>query len=145
MDPVSRPIRAEQVPALILAALPSLQPDWPETERENADPDSPGGRLGYLDAGWVVGHLADRLVGGDTSEFDAAFELIERLVRDGDDYVRELGVIGYLEGLQMGTVTSRGLDPEAFRPWMRPLSAKYWAAITRFWEQGTPIPAIDPD
>ena len=138
------PVTAEQVPALLLNALPSLSDEWAEIADDNADPGSPGGRLGYLDAAWVVGHLADRLAASDTSEFDAAFDFIEHLLLHGDPYVSELGVIGYLEGMQMQTVTSRGIESEAFRPWLRPLSAKYWGAINRFWELGTRIPNIEP-
>jgi hypothetical protein len=138
-------VTAEQVPGLLLAALPSLAEKWAEVAEDNADPGSPGGRLGYLDASWVVGHLADRLAASDTSEFDASFDYIEHLILNGDAYVSELGVIGYLEGLQMQTVTSRGVDPESFRPWFRPLSAKYWDAINWFWELGTPIPKIQLD
>lgn len=55
---------------------------------------------------------------GDTDELEAAFVLIEHLIRDGDSYVSELGVIGYLGGFHMGTGTSRGLDPEVVRPWL---------------------------
>ena len=138
-------VTAEQVPALLLAALPSLSEEWAEVADDHADPESPGGRLGYLDAAWVIGHLADRLAASETSEFDAAFDYIEHLILRGDPYVSELGVIGYLEGMQTQTVTSRGVDPDAFRPWLRPLSAKYWEEINRFWELGTPIPIIQPD
>lgn len=137
-------VTAEQLPALLLAALPSLSEEWGEVAADNADPGSPGGRLGYLDAAWVVARLADRLAAGDTSEFDAAFDYIEHLILHGDPYVSELGVIGYLEGLQMHTVTVHGVDPEAFRRWLRPLSTKYWEAINRFWESGTPIPDTRP-
>lgn len=144
MESTGRAITAEMVPDLILAALPDLREEWAEIEEENADPESAGGRLGYLDAGWVVRGLADRFACGETTDFDAAFALIEGLIRDGDTYVSELGVIGYLEGLQMASVTSRGVDPEAFRPWLGPLSQRYWEAIRRFWEEGTPIPQIKP-
>jgi len=136
VDPTETAVTAEQVPALVLAALPSLLAEWDDVAGENADSNFPGGRLGYLDAAWVVGHLADRLQAGDTSGFDAVFDLIERLIVEGDPYVSELGVIGYLEGLQTHTVTSRGVDPDAFRRWLRPTSAKYWDAINRFWEPG---------
>lgn len=139
------PLTAEQVPDLLLAAVPSLRAGWAEVAEEHADDEAAGGRLGYLDAAWVVGHLADRLAAGDTSELDGAFDLVERLVRDGDAYVAELGVIGYLEGLQTETVTSRGVDPEAFRPWLRPLSVRYWEAIHAFWEHGTLIPVLHPE
>lgn len=138
-------VTADVVPDLILTSIPSLRKEWPEIEEENADPEGVGGRLGYLDAAWVVRHLADRCVAGDTSEFAAAFALIEHLIQDGDAYVSELGVVGYLEGLQTATVTSRGLDPEAFRPWFGPLSQRYWDAINEFWANGTTIPNLESD
>ena len=78
----------------------------------------------------------------DTSESDAAFDYLEHLILHGDPDVSELGVIGCLEGVQMQTVTSRGVDPAAFRPWLRPLSARYWEAIKTFGELGTPIANI---
>jgi hypothetical protein len=89
---------------------------------EHADGDSPGGRLGYLGAAWVVRHLTHRLLAADTSEFEAVFDLIEHLSIAGDPYVSQLALIGYLEGMQMEAVTSLGVDPESFRPWLRPVS-----------------------
>jgi len=136
VDPAETIVTAEQVPALVLDAMPSLSAEWDDVGDQNADSDSPGGRLGYLDAAWVIGHLADRLKAGDTGEFNAVFDVIERLIVEGDPYVSELGVIGYLEGLQMQTVTSRGVDPDAFRPWLRPKSSECWEAINRFWQPG---------
>ena len=144
MKPTPHAITAAEVPGLILGAIPSLREEWPEIEAENADPEGAGGRLGYLDAEWVVRHLADRMLAADTDELAGAFALIEHLIRDGDDYVSELGVIGYLESFHMGTGTSRGLDPNVVRPWLGPLSLRYWDAIIEFWEKGTPIPLIDP-
>lgn len=144
MEPTPRAITAAEVPDLILAAIPSLREEWPEIAAENADPEGAGGRLGYLDAAWVVRHLADRMLAADTDELEGAFALIEHLIRDGDDYVSKLGVIGYLESFHMGTGTSCGLDPNVFRPWLGPLSLRYWDAIIEFWEKGTPIPRIDP-
>lgn len=145
VEPESDPITAAQVPGLLLQALPSLRERWPEVEAENADAEAAGGRLGYLDATWLVGVLADRLAAGETSEIEAAFDLIELLISNGDEYVSELGVMGYIEGLQTQTVTARGVDPQSFRPWLRPLSAKYWDAINRFWADGTTIPTFEPE
>jgi hypothetical protein len=71
---------------------------------------------------------------GRTEEFPAVFDVIERLVSDGDDYVRNLAVVGYLEGMQMMTVTKAGLDPETdFRPYCRPASDAWWERLNRFW------------
>lgn len=145
VESVGALVTAGQVPGLLFEAWPWLSEIWDEVADDNADADCPGGRLGYLDAAWVVGQLADHFAAGDTSGFDAMFDLIERLVIEGDGYVSELGVIGYLEGMQMATVSSRGVDPEAFRPWLRPMSARYWQAICDFWERGIPIPTLHPE
>lgn len=133
-----RVIGAADVPALLLAALPRLRAQWSDIEQEHADEGSPGGRLGYLDAGWVVAHLADRLAAGDTADFGAAFALIEDLIRRGDRYVVDLTVVGYLEGLQSSAVTQLGLDPEAFRPWLGPKSVAAWESLIRFWGASVP-------
>ena len=122
----------------------SLKPGRRALE-EYADPGNPGGRHGYLDAAAVIRHLVCLKLAGTVEEFPAVFDLIERFVVDGDEYVANLGVIGYIEGFQMRTVTDHGLDPEAdFAPRLRPTSHTYWEAICRFWEQGTPIPDIPP-
>jgi len=119
---------------LLLDACPSFAESWREAEQQNADDESLGGRLYYMDAGDFIRHLVSLLLANDTSEFPAVFDVIERLILEGDPYVSELAVIGYLEDCQMMTVTSAGLDPERdFRPWLRPESAKWWDRLNRFW------------
>ena len=138
-------VTADQVPDLLVATSSWVADAWHEVAEENEATDSPGGRLGYLDAGWIVGRLAERTAAGDTEGFRELFGLVERMVVDGDTYVHELAVIGYLEGMQMQTVTSRGVDPQVFRAWMGPESLRYWEAINAFWESGTPIPDLRSD
>jgi hypothetical protein len=101
---------------------------------ENLDEASPTGRLGYIDAGDFIRHLVSLRVAGRTEEFPAVFDVIERLACEGDDYVRNLAVIGHLEGMQMIAVTSAGLDPEIdFRPFCRPASDAWWQRLNGFW------------
>lgn len=137
-------ISTEQVPALLLAAVPSLVDPWAAATSEHADPDAPTGRLDYLDAELVVEHLADLLATGNTSEFNAFFDFIERLLTHGDPAVRELALVGYLETMQMSPVASRGINPNDFRPWLRPTSLAHWEALNGYWERGTPFPAAQP-
>lgn len=145
VDPARTQIGAAAVPALLLTACPSFAGVWEEVREENEDPEGEAGRLGYLDAAAFIRHLCSLAIAGTMQEFPAVFDLIERFVVDGDAYVSNLGVIGYLEGFQMRTVTDRGIDPEVtFAPWLRPTSRAYWAAINRFWADGTPIPNIPP-
>lgn len=62
------------------------------------------------------------------------FRAIERMAVEGDAYVSQLAVIGYLEGLQMSSVTSAGIDPEVeFAPRLGPASERWSERINRFW------------
>ena len=127
-------ITPDKVIPLLLSACPSFDSEWESSKTENLDESAPGGRLYYLDAGDFVRHIVALKASGETGEFPAVFDVIERFVCEGDAYVKNLGVIGYIEGFQMMTVTSAGLDPERdFRPWMRPTSESWWQRLNRFW------------
>ena len=120
---------------LLLHACPSFSEMWQEAEAENADDGVAGGRLFYLDAGAFIRHLVALRLSGNTAEFPAVFEVLERLLLEGDGYVQNLAVIGYVEGFQMMTVTASGLSPEDdFRPWLGPEAEKWWERVNRFWE-----------
>jgi hypothetical protein len=128
-------IAPSQVIPMLLVACPSFQPEWETVEEENRDDESPTGRLGYIDAGDFIRHLVQLHQDENTSEFPAVFAVIEQLLSDGDAYVQNLAVIGYLEGLQMRTVTDHGIDPaEAFGPYFGLAAWKWWGRINRFWD-----------
>lgn len=114
---------------MLIEAVPSFEAVWDGSENVHE-----GERLLYLDAGDFIRHLVRKYLADEVDEFPAAFAVIEQLVVEGDDYVRNLGVIGFLEGLQMMTVTEAGIDPEAaFRPLVGPASERWWERINRFW------------
>ncbi len=124
-------IKSNQVIELLLEACPSFKDAWATIEHENIYDND---RLHYMDASDFLRHLATLQLAGTTDEFPAIFDLIERLVVEGDRYVSNLAVIGYLEGLQMATISAFGLDPEVvFRPWFRPVSEAWWRRLNRFW------------
>ncbi|HTO00001.1 MAG TPA: hypothetical protein VL068_04925 [Microthrixaceae bacterium] len=121
---------SNEVMPLLLEAMPSFALVWDETENVYE-----GDRLLYLEAGDFIRHLVRKYLANDVEEFAAAFAAIERLVVEGDDYVQNLGVIGFLEGFQMMAVTDAGIDPEAvFRPMVGPVSEQWWVRINRFWD-----------
>jgi hypothetical protein len=128
-------ILAHEVMPLLLEACPSFAPQWVnEVLEENLDDENNCGRLFYGDAGAFIRHLVSLKVDGQVAEFPAVFEVFERLVVEGDSYVQNLGQVGYLEGLQMMTVTAAGLSPERdFRPYLRPASERVWEALNRLW------------
>lgn len=82
--------------------------------------------------------MISRLEIGDRQQLDAAFEMIERLHVDGDEYVREAATIRILESLQNTHLHSK-TNPEQFLEFLRPVSLRYWRKVEDFWENGTII------
>jgi hypothetical protein len=124
-------IEADDVMPLVLAAMPSFEQEWrTRVEEENAAEQPGGRRLGYVDVTDVLRHLAARVAQGDTSELGPMLAVVERLHLEGDDYVRELATIGYLEGLQ-GYVSRRELPD--LRPLLGPESLRWWRGLEAFW------------
>ena len=129
-------IAPPDVMPLLLDACPSFASRWAAAETDNLYEDEATAprRLHYMDAGDFVQHVVQLRLDGDTSTFPAIFDVIERLLVEGDAYVRNLGTIGYVEGFQMLVVTAAGLDAERdFRPWLRPESERAWAQLNEFW------------
>jgi hypothetical protein len=129
---------------LVLAAMPSFRLLWDrEVEVDNADNDSPGGRLGYLDAAALAKHAVELLAVGESDEVEALLDVIERLHVEGDTYVKELATIGYLEDLQhwadLHTQTNRD-DVVAL---LGPVSRAWWVAVDRYWSGASPMVRLD--
>jgi hypothetical protein len=125
------PIQPEDVMPLVLEAVPSFAEEWrTQVEQDNAA-DEPGGqRLCYVDVADLLGHLVARSAEGETSELRPLLAVVERLHVEGDDYVRQLATIGYLEGLQ-GSV-AQGELPDV-RPFLGPESLRWWRGLEAFW------------
>lgn len=129
---------------LVLAAVPSFQQKWDRDVREDwADEGSPGGRLGYLDAGEVARHAVDLLATGQRDEVVALLAVVERLHLEGDEYVRELATIGYLEDLQNALDRHRALTYDEMLPLLGVESRKWWHAVERFWTGKSPTVRLE--
>jgi hypothetical protein len=122
-------IHGDDVLPLVIEACPSFSPSW---LGENAD----ASRLGYVDAGDFAHHLVKLATAGRTDTFGKVFTLIERFHVEGDEYVRQLATIGYLEALQNVSEPSPG--QAYWEPYLLPESRRWWDALNAYW-------AGDPD
>ncbi len=124
-------IADSDVADLILEACPSFAASWDPSE--NVDEK---GRLLYVDAMDLCGHLRTLADEDQTAEFPAVFDLIERLHIEGNPYVQELATIGFLECLH---------PDERFVPWLRPVSRRWWDRVDRYWSgDHSALNAVDP-
>jgi hypothetical protein len=121
-------IEKEQVMGLLLGASPSFVENW---DRHVSDPTYDEELL-YVHLGEFAQHLVDLMKEGKTEEFQAIFDVVERLHLEGDPYVREATTIGLLEAIQ-NVAGDNNLAPEAFHPYLGPESKHWWERLNEFW------------
>ena len=131
-------ILKSDVMPMLLAACPSFGTPW---EAYSAEPEYEVG-LVYLHLGEFARHLVALWRTAQTAEFPRVFDAVERLHVEGDDYVQEAATIGLLEGLQ-NNAEYAGIDPEVFRPYLRPESSRWWVALNRFWAGEIPYVHVE--
>jgi hypothetical protein len=113
----------------LLAACPSFRPRW---EQHLADWHGEDAGI-YNDLAVFAHHLVDSYAADRTAEFAAVFQLIERLLSQGPEELREPLSLGLLEDLQViGSHHPFGGD--AFLPWLGPESRRAWQEISKLWE-----------
>ncbi len=142
-------IQDKQVVSLCLSACPELAPAWeaacqmwdlnPADGMElktatNPDPYSFPALYVVLDQ-VICKYVMEHYEAGQTTYFASIFDLVERCIVDGNDYVSEWAVIGVLEDLQ-GDVLGTDLPDDTFFPWFGPRSKDYWNELHRFWGTG---------
>jgi hypothetical protein len=127
-------IAKDDMMGVLLDACPSFAPQWQAFQdewREEAD-DLPL----YLVLADFARHLIGMLERGETAALPAVFGAVERLHVEGEHYVREAATVGLLEALQNLNLHKSGTDPERFRPYLGPESARWWDKLYRFWQHG---------
>ena len=124
-------ITRDQVIPMLLAACPSFSDKLAEAREFYEDDD-----LLYVYFGEFAHHLISLYKDEKTEEFEAVFDLAERLHIEGDDYVREVATIGMLESIQ-NVAGNSGIDRETFLPFLKPESIKWWTNLNDFWKGKT--------
>lgn len=125
-------ITKDQMFSLLLEACPSFSRDWESfVEKWAAETELPL----YEALGSFARHLVSKLAAGETEPFNAVFTVVERLITDGDDYVKNAAIVGLLEDLQNASLHTT-TEPEQFRTFLNPASGRYWERLYDFWRNG---------
>lgn len=93
----------------------------------------------YLVLADFARHLIRLVERGETAGLPAAFAAVERLQIEGEHYVQEAVTVGLLESLQNLNLHPNGTNPEQFRPFLGPESARWWDKLVQFWHYGKPL------
>ncbi len=90
-------------------------------------------RLYYIDVGDIAQFIVEKKKAGDISKFNMFFENVEQILIYGDDYVKELIVIGLFEGIQNIGDDEIGYY-KSFDHWLKLNSLKAWRGLIDDWE-----------
>ncbi len=122
-------ITLEDVAPLLLSICPSALHAWETHLRWWCEDDR-----GYFnDIAVFAHHIVDSYTAGRTSEFPAFFAMVERLITEGDEHVRELATIGLLEDIQ-NVASHRPFGYSVFVPWLGPVTIVEWRAVEAMWQ-----------
>jgi len=122
------PIEADVMPRLV-AEFPGFRPRW-EKHHESWEGEPAGN---YNDITQFVYFVVRDLYPREKiEEVQHAFDLMEYWLKNGNESVRELVVIGFLEDLQ-NLASRQAFAKEAFIPFLGPKSREAWDELERLW------------
>jgi hypothetical protein len=122
------PIEADVMPRLV-AEFPGFRPRW-EKHLEFWE-GAPAGNYNDITQ-FVYFVVRDLYPSGKIEEVQHAFDLMEYWLKNGNESVRELVMIGFLEDLQ-NLASRQGFAKEAFVPFLGLKSHEAWDELEGFW------------
>ena len=123
---MSEQITRQEAFDLLLNECPEAKPALDEQRKDYGD-------LPYMDIAVFARQLVESFEEGKTDSFPGIFAMIERLITSGDDEVRGLAIVGFLEALQ-NNASWTDFGPKVFVPWLGPKSLAAWDELNQIWE-----------
>ena len=117
----------ELVP-LLLDACPSAEVAW----HDHVEYWKPEARGHFSDVAVFAHHVVDAFDRGRTEEFPAFFQLLERMIVEGDQEVVDLAVVGLIEDIQ-NIASHWHFGYRVFEQWLGPKGKQGWAEIEAAW------------
>jgi hypothetical protein len=122
-------ITKEEMFPLLIEASPGFESRWIEFQSEWKEDKE--GLPYYICLGDFARYLGEKLKQGETWDFPAIFQVVERFHVEGDGYVREAATIGLLEGIQ----NLYGESAVKFVPYLGAETKRWWDKLNDFWEK----------
>lgn len=113
---------------ILLSACPSFGDAWQEHLGDF------GNDVLHAAAGKYAHHLLRLFQNNEVSTFLDVGLALERLIVEGAPFVKELAIVGILEGVQ-NIWSNNSVDPERFFPYLGLESGKAWAALNHGWSE----------
>ncbi|MBA3920777.1 MAG: hypothetical protein H0X31_03315 [Nostocaceae cyanobacterium] len=122
-------IEVTEVIELFLQVCPDVRPELEEYRKHWGD-EPP---LYYCEIDIFTSYVVDSYEKARTESFAPIFQLVERLITEGDDETQCLMIVGLLEGLQ-NSASWRSFGYHAFEPYLEPTSLAAWRELEVMWE-----------
>ncbi len=117
---------------LLLEACPPFDPEWRRFKTEYADDPE---QFLYVAIPPFTRCLSQALAAGDTATVRRVFDVLERLIVEGDTHVQEAAVVGIIKNLQNASLHDR-TTPDDYVPYLMPESQRWWGKVQTFWTNG---------
>ena len=127
---MSKQITKSEAFTLLLEACPDAHVAW---EEHKLDYEGEYEDLSCLGMAVFARHVVELMESGGTESFPVVFQLIERLIVEGDEEVRGLAIVGLLEGIQ-NNASWRDSGYGVFTKWLQPNSLAAWRELEKIWE-----------
>ncbi len=122
-------VKVTEVVDLFLDACQAAKPDWEEHIRFWE-----GESAGYYnDIAVFAHHLVRCYERSQTESFMRAFQLVERLIVEGDDDTQGVMIVGLLENLQ-NIASWESFGSAVFEPYLGTRSLAAWRKLRSVWE-----------
>ncbi|GLX66594.1 DUF7674 family protein [Paenibacillus glycanilyticus] len=131
---MKKEISKSKVMELILQACPSYKKQWDEYVQKNYKNGDE--QLLYIDLANFATYFVDLYKHNKISEFPSVFDVIELLLTNGDDFVKEAASIGLLEDLQ-NRLLNNEINTNVFNQYLKQESLKWWNHLNDLWDGKT--------
>ena len=118
--------------AALVEACPSFRSIWQKHAGHPSHSELAEGV--YVDVGMFADHLVTLANEGETAEFPAVFDAVEKLLADSDEGVRYATKIGLLEAVgNVGANRYGWTFANSIAQWMGPRATQAWAELHAQW------------
>ena len=124
-------ITRSQVLPLLADACPAYQAEFDRFKTEFAGDD----RFIYVAFTEFARCLSRAMAARDEQTMRRTFDVVERLITDGDTEVQEAAVVGLIKNLQNANLHEK-TTPEDYVPFLRPETERWWSRVKTFWVNG---------
>jgi len=125
---MKKEINKSEMFSSLLGILPSAKDAWEEHLK-----DSEGDDLSYVGISVFTRRIVELSENNKMETFPSVFATVEKLLREGNEEVKGLMIVGFLESLQnISSWTNRG--SKDFVEWLQPKTLQAWKELETAWE-----------